>query len=207
MGRPKTAQRRPFGRRKGGEPTCESCGSSGCGSCRSACRLRRTVRSVSAAAHWSFRMSRQMAPVTEETFGCQTCVKNRTWQAEAEISERTVANVVSTRNQVDRRSPDAENESAYLRRIEWIGLRYFDLQEVGAILVGRIWRTCRRTVTIRNENIKIFRPMRKPRVPNANLPVIFPFRSTKLLLTDSIEIRFWFISSNLATSTNSRLIL
>ena len=44
----------------------------------SACSERRTVLRVMAAAHWSFRMSRQMAPVTEETFGCQILVRNRT---------------------------------------------------------------------------------------------------------------------------------
>ena len=30
--------------------------------------------------HWSFRMSRQMAPVTELMLGCQIFVMNRTWQ-------------------------------------------------------------------------------------------------------------------------------
>ena len=44
----------------------------------SACSERRTVLRVMAAAHWSFRMSRQMAPVTEETLGCQILVRNRT---------------------------------------------------------------------------------------------------------------------------------
>ena len=43
--------------------------------------LSRTVRSVMAAAHWSFRMSRQMAPVTLEIFGCQILVMNRTYKA------------------------------------------------------------------------------------------------------------------------------
>ena len=40
--------------------------------------LRRTVLSVMAAAHWSFRMSRQMAPVTLEMLGCQILVMKRT---------------------------------------------------------------------------------------------------------------------------------
>jgi hypothetical protein len=32
-----------------------------------ACRLKRTVLIVIAAAHWSFNISKQMAPVTDET--------------------------------------------------------------------------------------------------------------------------------------------
>ena len=44
----------------------------------SACNESSTVLSVMAAAHWSFRMSRQMAPVTEETLGCHILVRNRT---------------------------------------------------------------------------------------------------------------------------------
>ncbi len=39
---------------------------------------KRTVLSVIAAAHWSLRMSRQMAPVTLEMFGCQIFVTKRT---------------------------------------------------------------------------------------------------------------------------------
>lgn len=31
--------------------------------------------------HWSFRMSKQIAPVTELMLGCQIFVMNRTWQA------------------------------------------------------------------------------------------------------------------------------
>ena len=37
-----------------------------------------TVRSVIAAAHWSFKMSRQIIPVCELMFGCQIRVKNLT---------------------------------------------------------------------------------------------------------------------------------
>ena len=82
--------------------TTASWGSSGSGAARRACinridicqymlyaerwmtiyltwTLRRTVRRVMAAAHWSFRMSRQIAPVTLDTFGCQILVINRTW--------------------------------------------------------------------------------------------------------------------------------
>ena len=82
--------------------TTASWGSSGSGAARRACinwidicqyvicaerwmtiyltwTLRRTVRRVIAAAHWSFRMSRQIAPVTLDTFGCQILVINRTW--------------------------------------------------------------------------------------------------------------------------------
>ena len=88
--------------------TTASWGSSGSGAARSACikstyilymvrdewaitsycqhlilltwTLRSTVRRVIAAAHWSFRMSRQIAPVTLDTFGCQILVINRTWR-------------------------------------------------------------------------------------------------------------------------------
>ena len=40
---------------------------------------RRTVRRVMAAAHLEAKMSRQMAPVTEDTFGCHKGVVNRTF--------------------------------------------------------------------------------------------------------------------------------
>jgi hypothetical protein len=42
----------------------------------STCKERSTVRKVMAAAHWSFNMSRQMAPVTLEMLGCQILVTN-----------------------------------------------------------------------------------------------------------------------------------
>ena len=58
--------------------TTASCGSSGSAAAIRACRESSTVRSVIAAAHWSFRMSRQMAPVTDEMFGCQMRVRKRT---------------------------------------------------------------------------------------------------------------------------------
>ena len=41
--------------------------------------LSRTVLSVMAAAHWSLRISKQIAPVTLETLGCHIFVMNRTW--------------------------------------------------------------------------------------------------------------------------------
>ena len=34
---------------------------------------------VIAAAHWSLRMSKQMAPVTEDMFGCHILVTKRTF--------------------------------------------------------------------------------------------------------------------------------
>lgn len=36
------------------------------------CRLSSAVLSVSAGLHWSFKMSKQMAPLAEEMLGCQT---------------------------------------------------------------------------------------------------------------------------------------
>ena len=51
--------------------TTASCGSSGSGAANNACNESRTVRKVIAAAHWSFRMSKQMAPVTLDILGCQ----------------------------------------------------------------------------------------------------------------------------------------
>ena len=37
--------------------------------------VRRTVRTY----HWSLRISRQIAPVTDDILGCQILVKNRTY--------------------------------------------------------------------------------------------------------------------------------
>uniref|UniRef100_A0A2M4D8K7 Putative secreted protein n=1 Tax=Anopheles darlingi TaxID=43151 RepID=A0A2M4D8K7_ANODA len=58
--------------------TTASCGSSGSAAASSACSDSNTVRSVMAAAQLSFRMSKQMAPVTEEMLGCQILVMNFT---------------------------------------------------------------------------------------------------------------------------------
>lgn len=52
--------------------TSASCGSVGSGAQSSACRLSSAVLRVSAGLHWSLSMSRQMAPVWELMFGCQT---------------------------------------------------------------------------------------------------------------------------------------
>jgi len=56
--------------------TCASCGSSGSGEHISAWRLKSAVLIVKAGDHWSFRISKQMAPVWDETFGCQIFVRN-----------------------------------------------------------------------------------------------------------------------------------
>ena len=37
-----------------------------------ACRLSMTVFIVRAGDHWSFRISRQIAPVWDDTLGCHT---------------------------------------------------------------------------------------------------------------------------------------
>ena len=52
--------------------TTASWGSFGSGEHMRACRLNIAVFIVSAGDHWSFRISRQIAPVTEDTFGCHT---------------------------------------------------------------------------------------------------------------------------------------
>ena len=58
--------------------TTASCGSSGSTAASSACNDNNTVRRVIAAAHWSFRISKQIAPVTELILGCHILVINRT---------------------------------------------------------------------------------------------------------------------------------
>ena len=61
------------------DATTASCGSSG--SSGGEQRLQREqhgLRSVMAAAHWSLRMSRHMAPVTLLMLGCQILVRNLT---------------------------------------------------------------------------------------------------------------------------------
>uniref|UniRef100_A0A336LS43 type I protein arginine methyltransferase n=1 Tax=Culicoides sonorensis TaxID=179676 RepID=A0A336LS43_CULSO len=55
-----------------------SWGSSGSAAANKACSDKRTVRRVIAAAQLSFRISRQMAPVTDEILGCQSFVMNFT---------------------------------------------------------------------------------------------------------------------------------
>mmetsp|Transcript_27262 Transcript_27262/g.90592 ORF Transcript_27262/g.90592 Transcript_27262/m.90592 type:complete len:214 (-) Transcript_27262:300-941(-) len=56
--------------------TSASCGSSGSGADSSACSEMRAVRMVSAGDHSFLSMSRQMAPLCEETLGCHTLVRN-----------------------------------------------------------------------------------------------------------------------------------
>ena len=51
-------------------------GSAGFGSQRRELIERRTFEMVRAGDHWSFRMSRQIAPVCEEMLGCLTFVRN-----------------------------------------------------------------------------------------------------------------------------------
>lgn len=53
--------------------TTASCGSSGSGHCNNSCRLRRAVLMPSAGDHSSLRMSKQIAPVWLDIFGCHTC--------------------------------------------------------------------------------------------------------------------------------------
>lgn len=50
--------------------TTASCGSSGSGAESKACMERRAVFKVSAGLHWSFKMSKQMAPLWLLMFGC-----------------------------------------------------------------------------------------------------------------------------------------
>lgn len=59
--------------------TTASCGSSGSAADNKAWRESNTVRRVIAAAHWSLRISRQIAPVTEDIFGCHILVINLTF--------------------------------------------------------------------------------------------------------------------------------
>ena len=47
-----------------------TCGSSGAGDERRACKLSSAVLSVNAGLHWSFRMSKQMAPFALLILGC-----------------------------------------------------------------------------------------------------------------------------------------
>ena len=54
-----------------------TCGSFGSGDDNKACKLSRAVFNVRAGDHWSFRMSRHMAPFALLTFGGQTFVMNR----------------------------------------------------------------------------------------------------------------------------------
>jgi hypothetical protein len=49
-----------------------TCGSEGSGEQSRDWTLSSAVLMVRAGDHWSFRMSRQIAPVCEETFGCHT---------------------------------------------------------------------------------------------------------------------------------------
>ena len=60
--------------------TTASCGSSGSGHCNNSCRLSRAVLMPSAGDHSSLRMSRQIAPVWLDIFGCQTCRPSRVLQ-------------------------------------------------------------------------------------------------------------------------------
>ena len=57
--------------------TTASWGSSGSGAANRACSESNTVLNVIAAAHWSLRISKQIAPVTLDIFGCQIC--NTIW--------------------------------------------------------------------------------------------------------------------------------
>ena len=56
--------------------TTASWGSSGCGHSKRTCKLSNAVLIPSAGDHWSFRMSRQIAPVWLDMLGCQTLVMN-----------------------------------------------------------------------------------------------------------------------------------
>ena len=56
--------------------TSASCGSSGSGADNKACKETKAVLMVNAGLHLSFNMSRQMAPVWDETFGCHMRVSN-----------------------------------------------------------------------------------------------------------------------------------
>uniref|UniRef100_A0A1B0A8B4 Uncharacterized protein n=1 Tax=Glossina pallidipes TaxID=7398 RepID=A0A1B0A8B4_GLOPL len=58
--------------------TTASWGSSGSGASNKTCSDNRTVRKVMAAAQLSFKISKQMAPVADDIFGCQTLVMKRT---------------------------------------------------------------------------------------------------------------------------------
>lgn len=68
--------------------TTASWGSSGSGVERRAWRERRAVLRVRAGLHWSFRMSKQMAPFWLLTFGCLTtgnCKNQDKWKLHIQI--------------------------------------------------------------------------------------------------------------------------
>lgn len=69
--------------------TTASCGSFASGTANSVCRDNKTVRMVIAAAHWSLRMSKHIAPVAELILGCQIRVMNFTWSKEISWDEWT----------------------------------------------------------------------------------------------------------------------
>uniref|UniRef100_A0A1A9X066 Uncharacterized protein n=1 Tax=Glossina brevipalpis TaxID=37001 RepID=A0A1A9X066_9MUSC len=54
-----------------------SCGSSGSALASKTCNDNKTVRKLIEAAQLSFKMSKQMAPVADDIFGCQILVTNR----------------------------------------------------------------------------------------------------------------------------------
>lgn len=58
------------------EATTASCGSSGYGAQSKACNEIKAVLIVNAGDHSSFSISRQIAPVCEEIFGCHILVSN-----------------------------------------------------------------------------------------------------------------------------------
>ena len=59
------------------------------------CRLSSAVFSVRAGLHWSFRMSRQMAPLALEMLGCHTCSRRqwrRGWQLVRQQGQQRAVN-------------------------------------------------------------------------------------------------------------------
>lgn len=72
--------------------------------------------------HWSFKMSRHIAPVTDDILGCQIFVTNFTFEINEFLVERFVVVYL-----------------IYLWWIERIRFRYFDLQHKVTSLIGCIW--------------------------------------------------------------------
>ncbi|KAI9579613.1 hypothetical protein GQX74_000401 [Glossina fuscipes] len=70
------------------EATTASCGSSGSGASNRTCNDNRTVRKLIAAAQLSFKISRQMAPVADDIFGCQILVIKRTFGGTKGVAKR-----------------------------------------------------------------------------------------------------------------------
>lgn len=81
------------------------------------------VRGDSLTHHWSLRMSRHIAPVTELILGCQIFVINRTW-GEIHNHRMEKSNLEEREEHFCQLCETVSN--AYLWRVEWIRLWNFN---------------------------------------------------------------------------------